>query len=382
LKIVAGGLTAMARARQILLDHPAVDVVVRGEGEVPLAALVERDFAALDEIPGLTYRQGGLIVENGGPFFFDDLGRVPSPLTAGTVSLAEIPPEIGAPIEIGRGCPNTCAYCSYRDRPGYRLFPLQRIRADLAWAKAHGISTISLLSAAVDPSAPSFRRLVDEIRAIYGDEEFRLVVSIERDCQRPEVFEQVRDLPFFRFMFGLQTTNPQSLKRIGRPRPDLARFGAALQVASQIAQTQVDVMYGLPGDSFAGLQETMGWLYGLNRETPEAVGMILACWTVAAPGTPLGDRPESFGIRRLATPGIPYVLETDTYSFDDLIRSIDYLYAEREHAPIMMFDGDVPRHLPPTRDRVAPPRATGGRGGPPVPQHCLEPGTDAGRRRA
>jgi radical SAM superfamily enzyme YgiQ (UPF0313 family) len=67
--VVAGGFTASAFAGEILRSHPCIDVVVRGDAEIPLsrlvASVVHRHGAGdFESIPNLSYRRGTEIVTN------------------------------------------------------------------------------------------------------------------------------------------------------------------------------------------------------------------------------------------------------------------------------------------------------------------------------
>lgn len=70
--IVLGGLSATGFANDILDNFAAVDFVVRGDAEKPLLLLVQRLLSLrrgkvecdCSDIPNLTYRQSGMVVEN------------------------------------------------------------------------------------------------------------------------------------------------------------------------------------------------------------------------------------------------------------------------------------------------------------------------------
>ncbi|NIA30826.1 MAG: radical SAM protein [Actinobacteria bacterium] len=64
--VFLGGMTASFFSRE-LMQYPEVDAVIRGEGEIPLPALVqkiEQGKELFDEVPNLTWRRGNEIVEN------------------------------------------------------------------------------------------------------------------------------------------------------------------------------------------------------------------------------------------------------------------------------------------------------------------------------
>jgi clorobiocin biosynthesis protein CloN6 len=70
---VLGGLSASGFAREILECHPQVDLVIRGDAERPLLMLAQEILRAsskrgeqpgLADIPNLSYRDGGRVIEN------------------------------------------------------------------------------------------------------------------------------------------------------------------------------------------------------------------------------------------------------------------------------------------------------------------------------
>ncbi len=68
-RIVVGGFTASLFAREILATRPEVDVVVRGDAELPLSRLVPRLLAgaapgAWADVPNIAYRGASGVVEN------------------------------------------------------------------------------------------------------------------------------------------------------------------------------------------------------------------------------------------------------------------------------------------------------------------------------
>lgn len=109
--IILGGPQATATAVATLHGFPAVDVVVRGEGESVLPTLLSSIVAGADlrSVAGITFRSGSNIVQNVEADLLTDLDSLPLPayhLLPNVKSLDYLP------IEIGRGCPFRCTFCS------------------------------------------------------------------------------------------------------------------------------------------------------------------------------------------------------------------------------------------------------------------------------
>ncbi|MBN1105669.1 MAG: radical SAM protein, partial [Deltaproteobacteria bacterium] len=102
-----------------LCSFPWIDGVIRGEGEITFRELVEayekdRD---LNTVAGLTFRRGGDIVRNPDRDLIPDLNHLPIPDYRLVPPFSVYRDACGIPrsiaiLEVGRGCPHRCVYCS------------------------------------------------------------------------------------------------------------------------------------------------------------------------------------------------------------------------------------------------------------------------------
>lgn len=104
-KIVLGGVGATF-SWQHLLDHfPEIDIIVRGEGEQAVPALLralESDRSEeLGNVPGIAYREGGKLVATEPPPPLTDLDSLPIPAKYFTYQH----------LSLTRGCPWDCTFC-------------------------------------------------------------------------------------------------------------------------------------------------------------------------------------------------------------------------------------------------------------------------------
>ncbi len=119
IKIVLGGHNASFVDKETLTRYPFVDAVVRGEGEVTFRELIaayERGSERLD-ISGVSYRLGDRVIRNRDRELIACLDDLPLPDYGLLPSFSEyreacaLPRQI-AILEVGRGCPHHCIYCS------------------------------------------------------------------------------------------------------------------------------------------------------------------------------------------------------------------------------------------------------------------------------
>lgn len=118
IKSLLGGPGASCCANLIIETFPAVDFIIRGEADRAFPDFVERqvngeDYAALK---GIVYKKKQTLVDNGWPDPIENLDSIPAPAfdlcknfgmqdnTFGTFK--------GIELEVGRGCPYNCTFCS------------------------------------------------------------------------------------------------------------------------------------------------------------------------------------------------------------------------------------------------------------------------------
>jgi anaerobic magnesium-protoporphyrin IX monomethyl ester cyclase len=122
--IVFGNHHATFNAERILNKYPAVDIVVRGEGEKTIAELASclENGGDLKKVRGINFRNEGKIVTTPDQFLIRDLDSLPFPdrdlldvdyhcVIAG----ANIAPRKFTSIVTSRGCIYNCRFCSCRE---------------------------------------------------------------------------------------------------------------------------------------------------------------------------------------------------------------------------------------------------------------------------
>lgn len=103
------------------LQH--ADFVIRGEGEHPLMAFIDAwektgDFSS---VPSLSYKKNGTVVHNPALNHVPDLDTIPFPDFSLFKGKKQFPAEGSVlPIQISRGCPFSCSFCSVTPMFGKR----------------------------------------------------------------------------------------------------------------------------------------------------------------------------------------------------------------------------------------------------------------------
>ncbi len=118
---IFGNHHATFNARRILAKYPAVDIVVRGEGEKTIAEIADslENGKNLKDVRGINFREEGRIIATPDQHLIEDLDALPFPsrrlidlqyhcIIAG----ANVAPKKFTSIVTSRGCAFNCRFCS------------------------------------------------------------------------------------------------------------------------------------------------------------------------------------------------------------------------------------------------------------------------------
>ena len=131
IKILLGGPEAGPAAEKYLIENPAVDLIVRGEGEETFKEVLCSFLAngpGLAFTKGITYRENDGIVSTDPRPLIADLDEIPSPYLTGILK----PRDEVTYIETFRGCPYRCAFCyEGKNFPELRFFSDERVKKEI-----------------------------------------------------------------------------------------------------------------------------------------------------------------------------------------------------------------------------------------------------------
>lgn len=118
-KIVFGGHNASFVDERTLERFPFIDAVVRGEGEITFPELIQGLEGGKDlrEIEGITFRIANRVIRNPDRPLIENLDSLPVSDYSFVSPLSVYRDACGlarsiAILEVGRGCPHRCIYCS------------------------------------------------------------------------------------------------------------------------------------------------------------------------------------------------------------------------------------------------------------------------------
>jgi radical SAM superfamily enzyme YgiQ (UPF0313 family) len=275
--VAFGGPQASAVDVATLKAYAPIDLVVRGEAEQTLPQLLEAlaQGHPLDGISGITFRRDGEIVRTPDGAGITDLDSLPFPAF-------HLLPDMGTcrfmPLELGRGCPFACTFCSTNDffRRRFRLKSPARMLEEMRRVKAtYGIDTFELVH---DMFTVDRKRVAAFCEALLASsEKFYWGCSARTDCIDEELIELMARAGCRGIFFGIETGSARMQKIIDKGL-DLVESAARVRSCDKSKiKTAVSLIVGFPEETKEDLRSTVAFFMdSLRCEHADPQLVILA----------------------------------------------------------------------------------------------------------
>ncbi len=256
--VVLGGPQASVVDVPTMRAYPWIDLVVRGEAEQTLPDLVDAlaQHGSLAAIPGITFRRNedGEIVRNPAAPLVSDLDALPFPAF-------HLFPDVRFcrhfPLELGRGCPFSCTFCSTNDffRRSFRLkSPAQMIADMRRVSQTYGINSFELVH---DMFTVDRKRVVAFCEALLeSKEQFTWGCSARTDCVDEELIALMAKAGCRGIFFGIETGS-RRMQGIIDKGLDLNDSAERVRSCDKFKiNTAVSLMAGFPDETMNDLRDT------------------------------------------------------------------------------------------------------------------------------
>lgn len=359
--IVLGGHhpTALPEA---VIGHPAVDYILRGDGEAGFPALARAIFhgTALTGIPGLVTRRSGGDSAKTPPAVVDELDTLPAPAfdlitwrhyqRGGRGSLA---------MTASRGCPLRCTYCAV-NAAGYHGFRQRSVESVIAELKAaYDILPMGFIDFEDEHLGADKGWVLDllaRIREVFGpwQPELRAMNGLYAPHLDESVLENMRRSGFKSLNLALISTAASQLKRFARPdiRPDVDRV---LHHARRFAMDCVAylIVAGPDQDPFASVADLV---YLAERRVLAGISVFYP-----APGSSDFDwcrrkqlLPDDPMLMRSTALPLAHVTDRDqTITLLRLGRLLNFMKKVIDCGDALPLPDKAPRTIDPKTDRMA-----------------------------
>lgn len=311
LTIVLGGPEVSFDPDVILQNHPTVDFIVKGEGEVTFRELLLQlvNGESPHVIPGLILREGDQIVAGPDRPLMTNLDQIPSPFID---HLDEFENKL-VYYESCRGCPFNCQYCLSSTFNGVRTFSRQRIEDDLLRLVNAGVRKVKFVDRTFNFGPDHALHIMKFLLGHHGETSFHFEITAH--LLTDEILDFLEKVPagLFQFEIGVQSTYQPTLKQIRR----LDDFDRLTQVVHRLSTMKnihlhLDLIAGLPKEDYLQFQKSFDDVFQLRP------GNLQMGFLKLLKGSGIRESQERYGYKYLEQP--PYeVLANDLVSFDQIL---------------------------------------------------------------
>ncbi|MEK6715530.1 MAG: cobalamin-dependent protein [Candidatus Omnitrophota bacterium] len=293
--VVFGGVHPTIMYQQLLVHYDAVDIVVRGEGEISFLQIAQG--IDLDKIDGIAYRDGAKVIKNTDRHYVENLDKLSFPawdLIADT--LYEYPSTApfryyrgidlydGPRISViySRGCIAHCDFCSsWWIWKGWRHRSAKNMVDELEWLyESFKIRHFWFADDTLTVDKQATLDLCDEIvkRRLH----IAFFATTRPDCVDLEILEKLKQAGCYEISYGIETASPKLLSRMKKEN-DVRISERAIALTKQAGlRVCALLIVGSVGETKETIDETVGFLQKTN---PEGIGTVGGLWIL--PGTGL-----------------------------------------------------------------------------------------------
>ena len=288
---------------ELLNNFPELDSVVRYEGEVTLAELVEHLAAGGNwrETPGLAYLNQGQVVLTEPRSLVPDLDSLPFPYRPYKAEQIGGFPTL--PLLASRGCARRCSFCSihtfYRTAPGKVVRvrqPGKVIEEMLTLSREHAVRVFLFQDDDFPLWGKAGRRWAEELVGRMHDSGLAgrtlWKISCRAEYVDPELFGILRDAGLFLVYMGIESGVEQGLQILHK-QMSVEQNLAAVRTLKQLG---ILFSYGFmlfdPSSTFESVRENVNFL---RQIVGDGSAPATFCRMLPYGGTPIRDLLEKEG---------------------------------------------------------------------------------------
>ena len=201
----------------LMLSHPQIDAVIRGEGEVTMKEIVET--GSFENVLGISYKKNGKIIHNAQRPQIENLDTIPFPAR----HLRQYPYKSQDRVTdcdvivMSRGCNGLCSFCCEPSMSQGCLrnrSPENVLKEILEMSKYHKRKPVNVMFA--DPNFMGNPKHVDRLCDLLMEHdlnmEFCALVRADAMATRPQLVKKMCQVGIRRFEMGIESPNVKDLK--------------------------------------------------------------------------------------------------------------------------------------------------------------------------
>ncbi|NLO47149.1 MAG: DUF4080 domain-containing protein [Clostridiales bacterium] len=348
--VILGGPEVSYNTKEVLLNNPGVGYVISGEGEKPLALLLNAIYIgdAEPDIPGVCYRK-------------DTETIISAPFIS-----AEDPPDPYseqyfkalngriAYLESSRGCPFSCAFC-LSERGNVRYFDLEEAKERILRLAKSGTKTVKL----VDRTFNANRKRAYDLMSFLIQNAYTEIpegvcfhFEIAGDLLDEDTISLLASAPagLIQLEIGLQSFNRKTLEAVNRKTDTgLIKRNIGKLLKKGNIHIHIDLIAGLP------FEDIKSFAYSFNTAYALLPHMLQLGFLKLLHGAPMRENPEIYPCcyhknapyEVISTPWLPSHAVKLLHHTEDALnrlynsgrfrRTLSYLLSRTGYTPFVFF---------------------------------------------
>jgi anaerobic magnesium-protoporphyrin IX monomethyl ester cyclase len=291
--VVLGGPHVTIGDDQFLLQHPEVDVVVKGEGEQTIVELSRylSGQRVLNDISGIAFRNNGQVVRTANRPCIQNLDDLPYPAYHYFPLIKyRIFKKIGVPMLTSRGCGSGCSFCLVPHIAGnnFRARTPASVVNELEYIKSR--YQVDFVTFNDEIFTYDKKRVLDICSGIK-----QLRINVPWDCQTrvdlvsKDLLHAMKEANCQLINFGVESANQNILNVMGKGTT-VQQNATAIRMAKEAGlSVTVSLVLGYPGESDQTIHQTIDFI---KRTEPDDLYLFLA---TPFPSTQLHDAVGDLG---------------------------------------------------------------------------------------
>ncbi len=265
IKIISGGPQASNFSEKILENFPWIDLICRGEGEHKILHIIKGlETDDLTDVPGIIYRNNDIISENADIPLIEDMDTLP--LLNYALSPGGYEGKIS--MEISRGCPYNCIFCStskYWKRK-FRVKSIERICREISLIKEAIPDNHKLCINFIDDNFTTNHNFIMNLCAELRKFDITWTCNGRLNTLNEELIKQMALSGCRSVFMGIESGSPRVQKYINK-NLNLEKVNSIFDtILKYNIKPTVSFVYGFPGETEEELNLTLNMIYSLLKK--------------------------------------------------------------------------------------------------------------------
>ncbi len=269
--IVFGGPQADITAEDTLRAIREIDYICCGEGETTVIPLFSSlmEHKPNHEIPGLVFRKDEQIVHNPRPALIKDLDTLP-PIDYSLIDVQNNGNRSYVrslfPVDVGRGCPFACTFCSTKTFWGrsYRLKSADRIISEIK--RIHSLFGVSSFNFEHDMFTMDRKRVIqicNDLINIGFPVSWRC--SARLDCLNRDLIDIMTAAGMNTLFVGIESGSPQMQKKIRKNLKLDDVYEKLSYISAKGVRITASFIFGFPDETEEEFSQTIALMVRLSK---------------------------------------------------------------------------------------------------------------------